>query len=154
LLYLRADEAYWTHVGDSRIYHWRDGALLHRTRDHTAAELLRYAAGGSATPEVMGHELYMCLGGRNSLEPDFDSSDVRGGDLFLVCSDGFWKCMESEGLVSGLSAGIASDTAAGLVARAAASAGDSGDNISIALAYREGSGAGGLLGRVKNWFGN
>ncbi len=154
LLYLRSGEAYWSHVGDSRIYHWRDGALLHRTRDHTAAELLRYAAGGQAAPGVKGHELYMCLGGCNSLEPDFESSDVRSGDLFLLCSDGFWKYLESEGLGSGLSAGIDNDSAAELVARAAASAGDGGDNISLALAYWEDPAARGLLGRVKTWFGS
>jgi serine/threonine protein phosphatase PrpC len=102
----------------------------------------------------MGHELYMCLGGRNSLEPDFESSDVRGGDLFLLCSDGFWKYLESEGLGPGLSAGIDSESAAELVARAAESAGDGGDNISLALAYWEGPGAVGLLGWVKTWFGS
>lgn len=153
LLYLRYGEAYWSHVGDSRIYHWRGGELLHRTRDHTAAELLRYGGGGSAVPGVAGHELYMCLGGRHSLEPDFESSDVHGGDLFLLCSDGFWRYLDSEGLGSGLSAGIDSGTAAELVARAAASAGDGGDNISLALAYWEDAGSGGLLGRVKTWLG-
>ena len=153
LLYLRPGEAYWSHVGDSRVYHWRDGVLLHRTRDHTASELLRHAKPDSGAPEVIGHQLYMCLGGRNSLEPDFESSDVCGGDLFLLCSDGFWKYLESKDVPSGLSAGIDSETAAELVALASASAGDDADNISLAMAYCEDPVAGGLLGRVKTWLG-
>ncbi len=33
--------AYWAHVGDSRLYHFRGDKLLTRTEDHTAIEQLR-----------------------------------------------------------------------------------------------------------------
>ena len=32
--------AWWAHVGDSRVYHIRNGALIARTRDHSHVELL------------------------------------------------------------------------------------------------------------------
>ena len=32
--------AYWGHVGDSRIYQLRNGAMLHRSRDHSHVEVL------------------------------------------------------------------------------------------------------------------
>ncbi len=32
--------AYWAHVGDSRVYHFRGRELLERTRDHSHVEFL------------------------------------------------------------------------------------------------------------------
>ena len=40
-LVIQKQMAVWAHVGDSRLYHFRDGKLLHRTEDHTYAQQLR-----------------------------------------------------------------------------------------------------------------
>ena len=40
-LVIQKQTAVWAHVGDSRLYHFRDGKLLHRTEDHTYAQQLR-----------------------------------------------------------------------------------------------------------------
>jgi serine/threonine protein phosphatase PrpC len=37
---VQREEAYWAHVGDSRIYHLRNGAVVARTRDHSHVEQL------------------------------------------------------------------------------------------------------------------
>jgi serine/threonine protein phosphatase PrpC len=40
-LIVRRDYAVWGHAGDSRLYHFRDGRLMHRTEDQTYAYYLR-----------------------------------------------------------------------------------------------------------------
>ena len=37
---VQRQEAYWAHIGDSRVYHLRAGAVLSRTRDHSHVEQL------------------------------------------------------------------------------------------------------------------
>ncbi|HEY3516198.1 MAG TPA: protein phosphatase 2C domain-containing protein [Gammaproteobacteria bacterium] len=91
--------AYWAHVGDSRIYQLRDGAIKTRTRDHSHVELL-LREGLIAESEMRSHPMRnfveCCLGGdvplpdmsvtaRNKLEP---------GDVLLVCTDGLWSGVE------------------------------------------------------------
>ena len=48
--------AWWAHIGDSRIYHVRDGRVLSRSRDHSHVEILvqeaRHYRGGSARPSA------------------------------------------------------------------------------------------------------
>ena len=91
--------SYWAHVGDSRIYQLRGGAIKARTRDHSHVELL-LREGLIAESEMRSHPMRnfveCCLGGdvplpdmsvtaRNKLEP---------GDLLLVCTDGLWSGVE------------------------------------------------------------
>lgn len=90
------DVAYWAHVGDSRIYHLRDGKIIERTRDHSHVELL-LREGVISEKEVLTHPMRnfveCCLGGDDSL-PEMSVTRrkaVKGGDLLLVCSDGFWS---------------------------------------------------------------
>lgn len=87
--------AYWAHLGDARVYHIRNGALLRRTRDHSHVEqLLR--DGMISEDQVHGHPLrnYVdcCIGGDAAL-PDMSISLRRPlcpGDILMVCSDGLW----------------------------------------------------------------
>lgn len=92
---VRDGAASWAHVGDSRVYHLREGAVLERTRDHTPVEqLLR--DGLISEDEVLGHPMrhYVeyCLGGFAEL-PEIGVAgprDLAIGDVLLVCSDGLW----------------------------------------------------------------
>ena len=75
---VQREEAYWAHVGDSRIYHLRDGAVLSRTRDHSHVEqLLR--EGSIREEEVPSHPMrnYVecCLGGEPAL-PEMTSTSA------------------------------------------------------------------------------
>ena len=54
LLYLDGPEAYWAHVGDSRLYHFRNGKLLNLTQDHSVAQLM--VSQGRLTGNRRGHE--------------------------------------------------------------------------------------------------
>jgi serine/threonine protein phosphatase PrpC len=87
---------YWAHVGDSRIYHLRNGRLLARTRDHSHVEVL-LQEGLISEREITGHPMrnYVecCLGGDTVL-PGMSIAGCRrleSGDHLLVCSDGLWS---------------------------------------------------------------
>jgi serine/threonine protein phosphatase PrpC len=137
LLYVNGPEAYWAHVGDSRLYHFRNGKLLNQTRDHSVAQLMveqgRLDADDVAT-STLQNQLYMRLGGDKIPEPEFGASEIETDDIFMLCSDGFWEYIKPEEAVSILR-GLPpeEDAAARLVAMARERGGNSGDNISLAL---------------------
>jgi PPM family protein phosphatase len=87
----------WAHVGDSRLYFFRQGQLAHRTLDHSVAQAL-VAAGRIRAHEIRTHpdrsQLLRALGKDGDLEHDCGGPlEVRPGDAFLLCSDGVWDVM-------------------------------------------------------------
>ncbi|HEX7238126.1 MAG TPA: protein phosphatase 2C domain-containing protein [Gammaproteobacteria bacterium] len=91
--------ASWAHVGDSRIYHLRGGAIKARTRDHSHVELL-LREGLIAESEMRSHPMRnfveCCLGGDAPL-PDMSvtaCTKLEPGDVLLVCTDGLWSGLE------------------------------------------------------------
>ena len=89
------DRALWGHVGDSRLYWFRQGKILHQTRDHSVPQMLVDA--GKIKPEaIRGHEdqnrLTRALGQEGEIRPELLQSplDCQDGDAALLCSDGVW----------------------------------------------------------------
>ncbi|GAA2619725.1 protein phosphatase 2C domain-containing protein [Actinomadura fulvescens] len=82
------------HIGDSRGYLLRDGALFQITQDHTMDQLLNAEAsetGQVADPAEtsrLSHVLYRVLDGRDDRTPDLRLREARLGDRYLLCSDG------------------------------------------------------------------
>jgi len=151
LLYLRNAEAYWAHVGDSRLYHIRQGESMYRTKDHSKAQLL-LDRGRAQDPEVAGssHQLYMCLGGSHEVVPDFNASQVRSEDLFMLCSDGFWGQVEPHEVAERIEGSpLGDEQARDLVDIGRRRANGTGDNLSLALARWEGSANGGTRGLLE-----
>ena len=99
LLGVSSDDMVWAHTGDSRLYHFRDGHLLWRTRDHSVVQLL-VSAGEIAENEMTKHpersRLISCLGGDNSLLISAKGAGAppRVGDVLLLASDGLWEHFE------------------------------------------------------------
>ncbi|MDM4764729.1 protein phosphatase 2C domain-containing protein [Pelomonas sp. SE-A7] len=103
-------EALWGHVGDSRLYRFRGGKLLERTRDHSLMQSLVDA--GLLTPEqTRNHprrsELLSALGS----EPEhlvLSSSEkawpLQTGDAFLLCTDGVWEYVDDDAMALSLAA--------------------------------------------------
>lgn len=94
MVWLAPAKAYWLNIGDSRLYHFRDGHRLMRTRDHSVVQLLTDL--GEIQESEMGthpaqNRLYRCLGGEEL--PRFDQGDlaIQAGDLLALCSDGVWE---------------------------------------------------------------
>lgn len=79
------------HVGDSRIYLHRGGAVYQLTQDHSLVnELLR--RGRLKPEEIAGlrvkNAVTRAVGVHESVQPDTLDFDVLAGDRFLLCSDG------------------------------------------------------------------
>lgn len=79
------------HIGDSRCYLVREGALTQVTRDHTMVQALvdegRMAAEQAA--EHPGRSMLMrALQAGSAHDPDLFFQDVEAGDRYLICSDG------------------------------------------------------------------
>jgi len=139
---VQREEAWWAHVGDSRVYHLRAGAVLARTRDHSHVEqLLR--EGSIREEEVPAHPMrnYVecCLGGEAAI-PEMTLSrrqPLEDGDVLMVCTDGVWSNMkdpEIAGLLkpNGRANGSSRPALERLVERAVAAAAPHSDNASAA----------------------
>ncbi|MCP4663478.1 MAG: hypothetical protein GY856_49465 [bacterium] len=79
------------HVGDSRCYRIRAGTIEQLTTDHSWVE--RQVEAGVLTPEQarthpQRNVLTRSLGDTAPPEPDLRSDALRGGDVFILCSDG------------------------------------------------------------------
>lgn len=79
------------HVGDSRIYRFRNGEARLLTRDHTLVWML-YEQGAISRVEMETHPerhlLTQCIGSPKDVNVDLLEDRVEAGDLFLLCSDG------------------------------------------------------------------
>lgn len=130
--------AYWVHVGDSRLYHWRDGQFRRLTRDHTRAEFAR--RDGRSVGED-GHVLAQSFvfGSRGmgddrevrvDLGIDTGLVDLRAGDRLVLCSDGLTGFVEDARIASLLTQLPEPQPAAvGLMERSLASGSD--DNVTV-----------------------
>jgi PPM family protein phosphatase len=136
-LLLRGDRADWAHSGDSRLYHFRGTALLHRTVDHSYVEQL-HRDGKISAAERETHPqrnlLVSCLGARNAPRVELGSSDdLRPEDAFLLCTDGLWAYF-TEAELGAVLAGLPPRQAAEkLIAAARGRAKGNGDNVSLVI---------------------
>ncbi|MGJ0486256.1 MAG: PP2C family protein-serine/threonine phosphatase [Methylomicrobium sp.] len=138
LLFIDKQTAYWAHVGDSRLYHFRNGSFLKHTHDHSLLQLMvdKGLVEKDNAPAEMRNQLYMRLGGEGTPEPDFNESEVEDGDLFLLCSDGFWQPMQPDEMVTVLKQYPPDQGGPQyLVDLARQRSGDCSDNISLAVLH-------------------
>lgn len=88
---IEEDSAGVAHVGDSRAYRFRDGALKQLTKDHTWVGE-QVGAGLLSEEQAKVHPLRnvvtRALGGRGGVEVDVSEISLRPDDLYLLCSDG------------------------------------------------------------------
>jgi PPM family protein phosphatase len=124
------------HVGDSRAYLLRDGALEQLTTDHSlVAELVQ---SGVLTPEeAERHPQRSAITRALGTEPtvDVEVFTVAGEpeDLFLVCSDGLPVMLSDADVVAALEAAGRDPTAAAEALVAAANTRGGEDNITVVL---------------------
>ncbi len=126
-----------THVGDSRAYLLRGGALLRLTRDHTFAQLLvdsGQLAPGDVSSSPHRHVLTNALGGSSAdVEVDTDQLQLEDGDRLLLCSDGLTDLVDDGSIASILlETTRSSDACERLVQRALDAGGR--DNVTVIVA--------------------
>jgi protein phosphatase len=80
-LVLRGGQYFLAHVGDTRVYRLRGGALEQLTTDHTWPR------------RDMRHVLKRAVGLDTHLVVDFASGELLPGDMFLLASDGVWDVL-------------------------------------------------------------
>ena len=91
---------YCAHVGDSRLYHFRNNHLLFRTEDHSVVQSL-YKKGMISKEEMATHpyknKIYNCLGGETAPQIDLaDRHELLEGDSVLLCTDGVWGVLSDQ----------------------------------------------------------
>ncbi|MBC7557815.1 MAG: serine/threonine-protein phosphatase [Dermatophilaceae bacterium] len=115
------------HIGDSRAYLLREGALTQITHDHSFVQSL-IDEGRITEEEAQGHPqrslVTRVLTGQNEDEPDLAMREAHVGDRYLVCSDGLSGFVARETLqeilVQDQPPGVVADRLVGLALRAGA----------------------------------
>ena len=145
------------HIGDSRLYRLRAGALEQITRDHSL--LQEQIDSGMITKEQARHSqnknlVTRAVGIDPEVETEVHTYSVQPGDVYLLCSDGLSDMVPDEDVQLTLESLAANLPLA--AEQLVQQANDNGgrDNISVILVriskdYRARAG---LLGRMKSWF--
>lgn len=125
---------YCAHVGDSRLYHYRDGHLLFRTEDHSVVQSL-YNKGMISKDDMATHpyrhKISNCLGG--DVPPKIDLADrqeLMEGDTILLCTDGVWGAVADNKIKHFLSSPSIADGVTTLLNLAETVSQQEGDNMS------------------------
>ena len=102
-LLLTPDKAICSHVGDSRIYQFRQGKILHRTYDHS--HVFELVKAGLITEEQArlsekSNIITRGLGIRETVDIEIaDNLSYQKGDRILLCTDGIWGVVPETELV-------------------------------------------------------
>jgi protein phosphatase len=122
------------HIGDSRIYRFRDGNFQQISIDHTYVQSL-VDSGEITQAEAATHPrrnlLIRAIDGIHDVAMDIDLLDAKVGDRFLLCSDGLTGVVSDNEIANQLSKTDLT-TAVGLLIEQALSAG-APDNVTVAV---------------------
>lgn len=135
VMLIQGGTLYCAHVGDSRLYRYRDGELLQLSHDHSLVQelvdegmLSREEAAESSHKNVITR----ALGLEASVEIDILQQPLQAGDCYLLCSDGLSDKIPDEEIAAYLQADDLDAMTQTLVAEAKRRGGE--DNISVILA--------------------
>jgi PPM family protein phosphatase len=144
------------HLGDSRLYLLREGALRQVTRDHSL--LQEQIDSGLLTLEQAKNAQHKnlvtkALGIDPSVEPEIHEYSTQPGDIYLLCSDGLCDMVEDDDIGMTMQAlGANLKLAAQQLVQMANDNGGR-DNVSVILVrvLREYPGARGVMAKVFAW---
>ena len=82
------------HVGDSRLYLFREGELIQLTMDHSYyAELLRQGNDSVQIGSGQKNILLKALGPEAEVDGQFLQQNLQAGDILLLCTDGLYNAL-------------------------------------------------------------
>lgn len=127
--------AYIINVGDSRLYHLRDG-IRQITVDHSLVEEM-VKSGEIQKEEMRTHPnkniITRALGTDTTVRPDCFEIEVQEGDVLLLCSDGLSNMLEDEEIEKTVKEHISDMKEAGERLVELANEAGGKDNISVVL---------------------
>jgi serine/threonine protein phosphatase PrpC len=100
-------KAIWGHVGDSRLYLLREGKIHSQTKDHSVPQML-VSSGEIEEKDIRHHpdrnRLLRALGdNRENIQARVHEEEtLQEGDVFLLCTDGFWEYVTEEEMLTSL----------------------------------------------------
>ncbi len=135
----RQDQQWYAHIGDSRLYRFRESQLTQISDDHTW--VARAMKTGDITPEQARvhpwrHVLFQCLGRKDLRQVDVYPLDVQTQDLLLLCSDGLTEEVPDELIQEILQNDNSLDAKPADLVQAAKDGGGS-DNITVVLVAQD-----------------
>ena len=97
ILMVEDDIAHFSHVGDSRLYLFRNGRIRRLTRDHTVVQ--KEVDAGRLSVELAKiapsrHVLTQSIGSQGAIEPVTSTRPVEEEDVFVLCTDGLTDVLE------------------------------------------------------------
>jgi PPM family protein phosphatase len=107
VLEIARGRAIWGHLGDTRLYLFRSGAIAQQTLDHSMPQAL-VQTGAIRPEEIRRHpernRLLKSLGGEGEATPTLQGEPIAlsAGDAFLLCTDGFWELVTEEEMLAAL----------------------------------------------------
>lgn len=131
-------------VGDTRVYQFRSGQIVFQSVDHSVAQLSVFS-GEITQAQLRGfpgrNRLLRALGAEERAQAELNELDIRPGDRFLLCTDGFWELVVEAEMLRWEKDDTAVLWLGRLEALASDRCGPRGDNHSaIAVIATEGSG--------------
>jgi protein phosphatase len=124
--------ALFANVGDSRGYLFRDGSIIHRTKDHSLKDASVDVPGFASTSRF-SHVLTRALGPKPDIVIDVTAHRIAKGDRLLLCSDGLSDYLDDDELKAVVCNHSVEDAAAMLINLAKERGGE--DNISAIVAH-------------------
>jgi len=106
--------AAWGHLGDSRLYWFRERRVAAQTKDHSVVQNM-VDAGYLKAEDLRGADrrsaLFAALGQTENFEPALDQCThaLADGDAFLLCTDGFWEYIEESAMERALDAATSAE---------------------------------------------
>ncbi len=94
------------HVGDSRIYLYREGKIIQITTDHSLAmEHVRRGllSKADADKSKIQNVLTRAMGIKKNIEFDLLKFPIKAGDVLVLCSDGLYKGLTEQAIADILS---------------------------------------------------
>lgn len=133
---IQEGNAWWAHVGDSRLYLFRGGKPFTHTIDHSKIEELRRK--GKLTQEEMDnhpqrHLVTRCVGYQKHppIPTVSDKIPLEKYDMLLLCSDGLWGPLTEENLADTLSQNSLAEAVERIAYQAEFRSYPEADNISV-----------------------
>ena len=100
VVYIDRTSTFAVHVGDTRIYAFKNGSIVYQSKDHSVSQMAVYA-GEIEASEIRNHPdrnlLTKVIGNAETIKADIHIMSNSDYDAILLCSDGFWEyVMENE----------------------------------------------------------